>query len=67
MSQSTITSEYQTAVPKEIRLKLGLRPKDVLRREATSRDVHLVPARLGFFNRRGSLCVGPGDGADDVR
>ena len=67
MTQSTITSKYQTTVPKEIRLKLGLRPRDVLRWEATSRDVRLVPARRGFLDRRGSLHVGPGDPVDDVR
>ncbi len=67
MTQSTITSKYQTTVPKEIRLKLGLRPRDVLRWEATSRDVRLVPARRGFLDRRGSLRVGPGDPVDDVR
>ena len=67
MTQSTITSKYQTTVPKEIRLKLGLRPRDVLRWEATSHDVRIVPARQGFLNRRGSVRVGPGDAVDDVR
>ncbi len=67
MIQSTITSKYQTTVPKEIRLKLGLRPRDVLRWEATSRDVRLVPARRGFLDRRGSLRVGSGSAVDDVR
>ena len=67
MIQSTITSKYQTTVPKEIRVKLGLRPSDVLRWEATGRDIRVVPARRGFLDRRGSLRVGPGSAADDVR
>ena len=67
MTQSTITSKFQTTVPKEIRLKLGLRPRDVLRWEATSRGARLVPARRGFLDRRGSLRVGSGSAVDDVR
>ncbi len=67
MTKSTITSKFQTTVPKEIRLKLGLRPRDVLVWEATSRDVRLVPARRGFLDRRGTLRVGPGSAVDDVR
>ena len=67
MTRSTITSKYQTTVPKEIRLKLGLRPRDVLLWEATSREVRLVPARRGFLDRRGSLRVGQGDVVDDIR
>ena len=67
MAQSTLTSKYQTTVPKEIRLKLGLQPRDVLRWEATDRDVRVVPARRGFLDRRGSLRVGPGSAVDDVR
>lgn len=67
MTQSTITSKFQTTVPKEIRQKLGVRPRDVLRWEVTSRDVRIVLARRGFLDRRGSLHVGPGSAVDDVR
>ncbi len=67
MTQSTITSKYQTTVPKEVRQKLGLRPQDVLRWEVVGHDVRVVPARRSFLDRRGSLRVGPGSAVDDVR
>lgn len=67
MAQSTITSKFQTTVPKEIRQKLGLRPQDVLCWEVTSQDIRLVPARQGFLGRRGSIRVGPGSPVEDIR
>ncbi len=67
MTESTITSKYQTTVPKEIRQKLGLRPKDVLRWEVVGHDARVVPARRGFLDRRGSLRIGAGSAVDDVR
>lgn len=67
MTKSTITSKYQTTVPKEVRQKLGLRPKDVLCWEVVGGDVRVAPARRGFLDRRGSLRVGPGSAVEDVR
>ena len=67
MTQSTITSKYQTTVPKEVRQKLGLRPRDVLCWEVVGGDVRIVPARRSFLDRRGSLHVGPGSVVEDVR
>ncbi len=67
MTQSTITSKYQTTVPREVRQKLGLRPQDVLRWEVTGSDVRLFPTRHGFRDRRGSLRVGQGSAVDDVQ
>ncbi len=67
MTQSTITSKYQTTVPKEVRQELGLRPRDVLRWEIVDRDIRIVPARRSFLARRGSVHVGPGSAVDDVR
>ena len=67
MIQSTITSKYQTTVPKEIRQRLGLRPSDVLCWEVTGQDVRVVPARRGFLEHRGSLRVGAGSTVEDVQ
>jgi len=67
MAQSTITSKYQTTVPKEIREKLGLRPKDVLSWTLTQEGIRVVPARHRFLERRGSISVGPGSPVDDIR
>ncbi len=67
MTQSTITSKFQTTVPKEVRQKLGLRPKDTLRWEVTDQEIRLVPARRGFLERRGSVKIGSGSVVEDVR
>ncbi len=67
MIQSTITSKFQTTVPKEIRQRLGLRPRDVLCWEVSGEDVRVVPARRGFLDRRGTIAVGPGSAVEDVR
>ncbi len=67
MPQSTITSKFQTTVPKEIRQKLGLAPRDLLCWEIVGQDVRVVPARRGFLDRRGSVQVGAGSAVEDVR
>lgn len=67
MVQSTITSKYQTTVPKEIRQKLGIEPRDVLRWEVVDGDARVTVARSTFLERRGSIHVGSGSAADDVR
>lgn len=67
MTQSTITSKYQTTVPKEVREKLGLRPQDVLRWEVVGDMIRILPAQRGFLERRGSIRVGKGSVVDDIR
>lgn len=67
MTQSTLTSDYQTTIPEEVRQKLGLRPQDVLLWEVVGEDVRVLPARRDFLDRRGSLRVGPGSAVEDVR
>jgi len=67
MAQSTITSKYQTTVPKEVRQKLDLGPKDVLLWEVVGKDARVSVARSSFLDRRGSIHVGSGSAVDDVR
>ncbi|MEM8962266.1 MAG: AbrB/MazE/SpoVT family DNA-binding domain-containing protein [Acidobacteriota bacterium] len=67
MTQSTITSKFQTTVPKEVREKLGLKPQDVLCWEVSGKDIRVIPARRSFLDRRGSFQVGPGSVVDDIR
>lgn len=67
MAQSTLTSKFQTTVPKEIRDRIGLRPRDVLCWEVVGNELRIVPARRGFLDRRGSLRVGPGSPTEDIR
>ena len=67
MAQSTITSKYQTTVPREIREKLSLGPRDHLHWEVEGARIVVVPARKGFLERRGSIQVGSGSPLEDVR
>ena len=67
MNQSTITSKFQTTVPKEIRNRLDLRPGDVLRWDVDGDSIRMIPARRGFLDRRGTIRVGPGSVVHDIR
>ena len=67
MAQSTITSKYQTTVPKEIRERLSLKPKDVLRWELVEGEVRVTLTRHRFLDWRGTISVGSGSPVQDVR
>lgn len=67
MSRSTITSKYQTTVPREVRETLGVGSGDILRWEVVGDHVRVTAADTAFLRRRGSIHVGPGSSVDDVR
>jgi bifunctional DNA-binding transcriptional regulator/antitoxin component of YhaV-PrlF toxin-antitoxin module len=67
MPKSTITVKNQTTVPKDVRLKLGVGPSDVLQWELAGDHVRVTAATPAFLQREGSIKVGPGDPVDDVR
>lgn len=67
MAKSTITAKYQTTVPKQIRLKLGVGPSDVLNWEVVGDQVRVTAASPAFLQREGRIKVGPGDAVEDVR
>ncbi len=67
MTRSTVTSKYQTTIPKEVRQKLGLGPQDVLQWEVVGEEIRVVPAHTDFLRRRGSISVGSGSSVEDVR
>jgi AbrB family looped-hinge helix DNA binding protein len=67
MPRSTITAKYQTTVPKEIRDKLGLAPRDVLHWEIVDGCARIRPADTGFLEKRGSIRIGPGSAVEDVK
>lgn len=67
MTKSTLTSKYQTTVPKEVREKLGLGPQDVLRWEVVAGAAHVTAASTAFLKRRGSIAVGSGSPVEDIR
>jgi AbrB family looped-hinge helix DNA binding protein len=67
MPKSTLTTKYQTTVPKEVREKLALAPGDELRWEIREGTVQVSPAEPAFLALRGSIRVGPGSTVEDVR
>ena len=66
-AKSTITSKYQTTVPQEIRERLQVGRGDVLHWRLENGAVRVVPSRIAFLARRGSIRVGAGSAVDDVR
>lgn len=67
MPRSTITSKFQTTVPKEIRDRLRLGDRDILIWELDCEGVRVRPAARRFLELRGSIKVGPGSPVEDVR
>lgn len=67
MTKSTITVKNQTTVPKEVRVKLGVGPSDVLQWEVLGDHVRVTASSRAFLQLRGSFKVGPGDPVEDVR
>lgn len=67
MAQSTITSKFQTTVPKEIRERLKLGTRDVLIWEIRDGAAEVRPATRRFLERRGSIRVEGGSAVEDVQ
>ncbi|MGH9465344.1 MAG: AbrB/MazE/SpoVT family DNA-binding domain-containing protein [Thermoanaerobaculia bacterium] len=67
MAKSTITSKFQTTVPREIRNRIGLSPGDELNWEVLDGYIRVVPASTAFLELRGSIRVGRGSTVEDVR
>jgi AbrB family looped-hinge helix DNA binding protein len=67
MARSTITSKFQTTVPKEIRERLKLGTRDVLIWEIRDGAAEVRPATRRFLERRGSIRVEGGSAVEDVR
>lgn len=67
MTHSTITSKFQTTVPKEIRERLRLERHDVLIWELEGDGARVRPATRRFLARRGGIAVGAGSPVEDVR
>ena len=67
MTQSTITSKYQTTIPKEIREGLGIGPQDTLRWELAGGHARVSLAETAFHKRQGSIHRGAGSATADVR
>ena len=64
--KSTITSKYQTTIPKAIRINLGLSINDALEWKVENGKVILYPAKRNFLKYRNSVKTGQGDIAGDI-
>ncbi len=67
MSTSVLTSKFQTTVPKAVRKLLGLDVHDAIEWRVEGGKATVVPVRNGFLAHRGSIAVGSGDIADDIK
>lgn len=66
MAHSTVTSKFQTTIPKEVRERLGVSIAAELRWEVRDGEAVVTLATPAFLARRGSIVDGP-DPARAVR
>jgi len=64
--QSTITSKFQTTIPKAIREHLGVSVKDTLEWRLENGTITVYPARQNFLKHRNAVKTGVGDIAADI-
>ena len=64
--QSTITSKYQTTIPKAIREKMGLAMKDALEWKIEKGKVMVYSVKANFLKYRNTIKIGQGDIEADV-
>jgi bifunctional DNA-binding transcriptional regulator/antitoxin component of YhaV-PrlF toxin-antitoxin module len=67
MTKSAITVKNQTTVPKEVREKLGVGPKDTLLWEVSGNTATVSAGRKSLLDLCGVLKVGPGSVEEDIR
>lgn len=63
---STITSKFQTTIPKKIREQLGISVRDSLEWRITGGKAVVVPVHNEFNRHRGIIKTGAGDIATDI-
>jgi AbrB family looped-hinge helix DNA binding protein len=64
---STITSKFQTTIPKAVREKLGIAIHDSLKWEVEMGRVIVSPVRGDFLRYLGSVKIGAGDISADIQ
>jgi len=66
--QSTITSKFQTTIPKQIRESLNLSVKDRLEWNIVNGKIIVIPAlETKFLNYKNSIKTGPGSISSDIQ
>jgi len=58
---STVTSKYQTTIPKSVRERLGIRVNDAIEWRVVNGKAVVVRVRPGFLLHKNSVPVGKGD------
>ena len=64
--KSSVTSKFQTTIPKSIREKLKISVNDALEWEIEDGKVLVYPVQKEFLNFRNSIPVGKGDIKQDI-
>jgi AbrB family looped-hinge helix DNA binding protein len=64
--QSTVTSKYQTTIPKAIREHLGLSVQDALEWKLENGKIIVFPARISFLKYKNAVKTGKGDISADI-
>lgn len=65
--KSTVTTKYQTTIPKTVREFLGIAVNDALEWTLERGKVIVYPVRNDFLKYCNSVKIGPGDIAEDIR
>lgn len=65
--KSTVTTKYQTTIPKAVRESLGIGVNDALEWTLERGKVIVYPVRNAFLKHCSEVKVGPGDIAEDIR
>jgi AbrB family looped-hinge helix DNA binding protein len=65
--QSTITSKFQTTIPKAIREDLNLSVRDIIEWKVERGKVFVSPVHKEFLKYRNSIKTGSGDISEDIR
>jgi AbrB family looped-hinge helix DNA binding protein len=64
---STVTSKFQTTIPKSVREKLGISVNDSLEWIVEKGKITVRPLHGDFLRYQGSVHKGTGDIAEDIR
>lgn len=63
---STVTSKFQTTIPKEVREKLGISVHDALEWVVEKEKVTVYPVHKSFLHYRNTVKTGEGDITADI-
>jgi len=65
--ESTVTSKFQTTIPKNIREQLNICVKDTLDWKVENGKIVVAVNKNNFLTHKNAIKVGPGSIEDDIR